>query len=165
MCSIYYVQLFFLKEKNKSENKSNVRCVEQQNELENSWWLDVGALFFSVSFPQMVEKLEQQQLLTSLLSRCCLDTLSPSLRPPVELASSDLWSVWPDTSFHRWTVRPPSCRSGTWRGTRWVWSGSSEECPRWAVSCWGWPQTPTGEGRGQMILTIQLNSVKLHRLL
>lgn len=46
--------------------------------------------FFSVSFPQMVEKLEQQQLLTSLLSRCCLDTLSPSLRPPGELASSDL---------------------------------------------------------------------------
>lgn len=47
-------------------------------------------VIFSVSFPQMVEKLEQQQLLTSLLSRCCLDTLSPSLRPPVELASSDL---------------------------------------------------------------------------
>lgn len=151
--------------KNWEKNKIkilNVRCVEQQNERETSWWLDVGVLF---CFLKMVEKPEQQRLLMSPLSRWCLDTLSPSLRPPGGTASSDLWSVWPGTSFHRWTVRPPSCRSGTWRGTRWVWSGSSEECPRWAVSCWGWPQTPTGEGRGEIILTIQLNSVKLHRLL
>lgn len=166
MCSIYYVQLFFLKEKKKSEEKKNWMSVVLNSRM--SWRIPDDLMwvrYFFVSFPQMVEKLEQQQLLTSLLSRCCLDTFSPSLRPPGGPASSDLWSVWPNTSFHHWTVRPPSCRSGTWRGTRWVWSGSSEECPRWAVFCWGWPQTPTGEGRREIILTIQPSSVKLHRLL
>lgn len=76
-------------------------------------------------------------------------TRAPSLRPPGGRASWDPWSVWPGKSFHHWTVRPPSCRSGTYWETRWVWSGSSAGCPGWAASCWGWPQTPEDRASGQ----------------
>lgn len=66
------------------------------------------------------------------------------LRPPGGQAAWGPGSVWPGKSFHRWTVRPLSCHSGTCWETQWAWSGSSEGCLGWAESCWGWPQTPDG---------------------
>lgn len=97
-------------------------------DFQMSWYGDVSS---NVQKPE-------EQLLISPLSKW---ELLP-LRPPAEPASSDPWSVWPDTSFRRWTVHPLFCHSGTCWGTQWVWSGFSAECPRWAESCLGWPQTP-----------------------
>lgn len=126
-------------------------------ELATSWWADVG-LFCSCS-SVFVQKPEQL-LPMAPLSRRRLDVFQTGswrlrpcpamrpLRPPAGRASSGPWSVWLSKSFHRWTVRPLFCRSGTCWETRWVWPGSSAGCPGWAASCWGWPQTPGG-GRGQ----------------
>lgn len=122
-------------------------------ELATSWWADVG-LFLFLSFCSEIRAAAADGSVKQTPSGCFPDRVlaAPSLpcplRPPAGRASSGPWSVWLSKSFHRWTVRPLFCRSGTCWETRWVWPGSSAGCPGWAASCWGWPQTPGGE-RGQ----------------
>lgn len=124
---------------------------------QGSWQIPDERIWVCFSFFFFFAQKPEQQLLMGPSSRrrlsdvrtwswwlLPLDPPHPSIRPLGGQASWGPGFVWPGKSFRHWTVRPPSCHSGTCWETRSVWSGSSAGCPGWAASCSGWPQTPDG---------------------